>query len=159
LRELAAADSQCPVILMARGASVDAAIEALKAGALDTRNADICIIAATNRDLLSEVADGRFRSDLCYRLGSRAVSSLRSAIKSSACCSRSEATRPRLPTSSASAGGAVPLDRSSERSVVSALFQSASARRAKCPKTQQCSNSGYHICSNSPSIVDVLPGG
>ena len=35
LRELAAADPQCPVILMARSTNVDAAIEALKAGALD----------------------------------------------------------------------------------------------------------------------------
>ncbi len=37
-------------------------------GSLETRHADVCGIPATNRDLRAEVAAGRFRSDLFYRL-------------------------------------------------------------------------------------------
>jgi DNA-binding NtrC family response regulator len=39
-----------------------------RVGALDTRRVDVCVFAATNRDLVEEAAAGRFRSDLLFRL-------------------------------------------------------------------------------------------
>jgi DNA-binding NtrC family response regulator len=43
--------------------------ELKRVGALDTRKTDVCVIAATNRDLAADVAAHKFRSDLYYRLG------------------------------------------------------------------------------------------
>ncbi len=45
-----------------------------RVGAVDERRVDTCVFAATNRDLGEEVAAGRFRSDLLFRLNGVEVS-------------------------------------------------------------------------------------
>jgi two-component system response regulator HydG len=42
--------------------------EIQRVGSLDTRKVDVCVVAATNRDLRAEGGSGRFRLDLFYRL-------------------------------------------------------------------------------------------
>ncbi len=60
---------ELPLDLQAKLLRVIQEGEFQRLGATRTRQADVRIIAATNRDLHREMREGRFRSDLYYRLG------------------------------------------------------------------------------------------
>jgi DNA-binding NtrC family response regulator len=57
-----------PLTMQARLLHVIELGEVHRLGALEPRRVDVHVLAATNRDLRTEVAAGRFRSDLHYRL-------------------------------------------------------------------------------------------
>ncbi|HEY3499171.1 MAG TPA: sigma 54-interacting transcriptional regulator [Polyangiaceae bacterium] len=62
-----------PLPLQAKLLRVIESHEVTRLGALKPRSIDVRFIAATNRDLVGEVASGRFRQDLYYRLNSVTV--------------------------------------------------------------------------------------
>jgi DNA-binding NtrC family response regulator len=59
---------ELPLSLQARLLRVLETAEVTRVGAIEGRQVDLRIVAASNRDLRAEVAAGRFRSDLYYRL-------------------------------------------------------------------------------------------
>jgi len=59
---------ELPLTLQAKLLRVLEQGEVQRVGAVDGRHVDVCVIAATNRDLRTESEAGRFRADLFYRL-------------------------------------------------------------------------------------------
>jgi len=59
---------ELPLTLQAKLLRVLESGEIQRVGSVDRRRVDVHIIAATNRDLRTEVAAGKFRTDLLYRL-------------------------------------------------------------------------------------------
>ncbi len=59
---------ELPITIQAKLLRVIENGEVQRVGSVDTRKVDVRLVAATNRDLRTEVESGRFRSDLYYRL-------------------------------------------------------------------------------------------
>jgi transcriptional regulator with GAF, ATPase, and Fis domain len=59
---------ELPVTIQAKLLRAVECGEVQRVGSLEARRVDVAVIAATNRDLRADAANGRFRSDLYYRL-------------------------------------------------------------------------------------------